>query len=60
MWRQLWDLDNIAFLFMETRIDLYTVWKGDMVIPADLLDQFREKDLELWEQITGLEVDWDA
>ena len=30
------------------------------MIPADLLDQLREKDLELWEQITGLEMDWDA
>ena len=26
------------------------------MIPADLLDQLREKDLELWEQITGLEL----
>ena len=29
------------------------------MISADLLDQLREKDLELWEQITGLDVDWD-
>ena len=26
------------------------------MIPADLLDQLREKDPELWEQITGLEL----